>query len=536
MRPGIARYATTAQLSLEDKPAAHAQTQGAPRLPAELAARRLGADPAVLEAELRGRAHDARQQAAPRGLRLDQAAAVWHVLTSPQTVEVITGPAGTGKSRVLATAARIWDGPVFGTATSQNATNELRAAGIQMVANTTRLLADLKSGRIPPGSLIVADEGSMISITHLAAITEYAARNGCKLVLAGDQEQLAAVEGGGAMTLLADRLGSVQLAEPVRFTAVWERDASLRLRQGDVTALDEYDQHGRICGAPPDQAMDQAAYREIYGYNHPGDPIGPEPSRETPDKRAVWHEAFAALSPICGSDVQTMPDGRLWLIRDTYTAETAWAPRHVGKELRLSRLGVFDAVLSAIRADAEADAARKAGDHARAERHETLAASYRALRDHYQQRKHTLAQAMADRQKWEHATGRTRHLAIAADAELRRRHPGQKIEPLRSAEPSPISDTERKQLHPAPDSEPTETAAWIRDLAAQHQAFRGKVGERQRLRTRGEDVDWGGPGTFASWWAPHWGAILQPPKPEITPSARILELAAEHDTGPEAGD
>jgi hypothetical protein len=29
-------------------------------------------------------------------------------------------------------------------------------------------------------------------------------------------------------------------------------------------------------------------------------------------------------------------------------------------------------------------------------------------------------------------------------------------------------------------------------------------------------------------------AILQPPKPQITPSTRILELAAEHDTEPEA--
>ena len=229
-RPGVARYATTAQLSLEQKLVAHAQTQGAPRLPGELAARHLGADPAVLEAELRGRAHDARQHAAPRGLRLDQAAAVWHVLTSARTVEVITGPAGTGKTRVLATAASIWDGPVFGTATSQNATNELRQADVQVAANTTRLLADLNKGRIPSGSLIVADEGSMISITHLAVLAEYAARNRCKLVLAGDQEQLAAVEGGGAMTLLADRLGYVQLAEPVRFTAAWERGASLRLR------------------------------------------------------------------------------------------------------------------------------------------------------------------------------------------------------------------------------------------------------------------------------------------------------------------
>jgi hypothetical protein len=101
------------------------------------------------------------------------------VLASARTVEVIIGPAGTGKTRVLATAARIWDGPVVGTATSQNATNELRQAGIRVAANTTRLLADLQRGRIPPGSLILADEGSMISITHLAALTEHAARHGC---------------------------------------------------------------------------------------------------------------------------------------------------------------------------------------------------------------------------------------------------------------------------------------------------------------------------------------------------------------------
>ena len=265
-RPGVARYATAAQLTMEEQLVAHAQTQGAPRLPSDLAARRLGADPALLKAQLRGRPPEAREQPAPRGLRLDQAAAVWRVLTSARTVEIITGPAGTGKTKVLATAGSLWDGPVFGTATSQNATNELRGAGVQVAANTTRLLADLTEGRVPPGSLIVADEGSMISMTHLAAVVAFAARNSCKLILAGDQEQLAAVEGGGAMMLLADRLGYVQLAEPVRFTAAWERGASLRLRRGDATALDEYDQHGRIRGALPDQAMDQAARAYVAAY------------------------------------------------------------------------------------------------------------------------------------------------------------------------------------------------------------------------------------------------------------------------------
>jgi hypothetical protein len=92
-RPGTARYATAAQLSAEEQLTAHAQTQGAPRLSGELAARRLGADRALLEAQLRGRAQEAaRAQGTPRGLRLDQAAAAWHVLTSARTVEVITGP------------------------------------------------------------------------------------------------------------------------------------------------------------------------------------------------------------------------------------------------------------------------------------------------------------------------------------------------------------------------------------------------------------------------------------------------------------
>jgi hypothetical protein len=263
-RPGVARYATAAQLSLEDKLVAQAQAQAAPHLPHQLAARRLGTDVALLETQLREHAHDAREHTTQAGLRLDQAAAIWHVLTSPRTVEVITGPAGTGKTRALAAAAAAWDGPVVGTATSQNATNELRAAGVQTAANTTKLLSDL--GRVRPGSLLLVDEGSMISMQHLAALVDHAARTGCKLVLAGDQEQLAAVEGGGAMMLLADRLGYVQLAEPVRFSAAWERDASLRLRQGDATALDDYDQRGRIRGAPPDEAMDQAAKAYVASY------------------------------------------------------------------------------------------------------------------------------------------------------------------------------------------------------------------------------------------------------------------------------
>ena len=140
------------------------------------------------------------------------------------------------------------------------------------------------------------------------------------------------------------------------------------------------------------KASSIGAYRETYGYHHPADPIGPEPTHDAPDQRAAWHEAFLALGPADGPDVRGMPDGRLWLIRDTYTAETQWAPRHVGRELRLVRLGAHNAELNATLQHAEAQAARKNNDHDRAARHEHWAASYQAMRDHYRQPRRHLRQ------------------------------------------------------------------------------------------------------------------------------------------------
>jgi hypothetical protein len=272
----------------------------------------------------------------------------------------------------------------------------------------------------------------------------------------------------------------------------------------------------------------------MYSYDHPADPIGPEPSHHTPGQRAAWHQASATLSPAGRPGVRALPDGRLWLLRDAYAAETARAPRHPGKDLRLARLAALDATLGATRAAAETGAARKAGDHDRAARHAHLAASYRALHDFYQQREQTFTQAMTGRQEWEHATARSRQLAIAADAELRRRHPDRKIEPLRSAEPAPVNDAERQHPNLIPHPGNGE-AAWIRDLEVQQQTFRTVMNEHKKL-TIGKDAARGGLGR-ASLALRRWpDAILQQPKPEITPSAEISQRAAEHDIEPEAGD
>src|SRR5262249_35878187 len=158
-----------------------------------------------------------------------------------------------------------------------------------------------------------------------------------------------------------------------------------------------------------------------------------------------------------------------WLIRDTYGAETAWAPRHVGRELRLARLGAANAGYNATRAAAEAAAARKVGDHTRARRHEELASSYRAMSERYREQETVFTQTMADRQEWEDATAHSRRLAIAADAELRRRYSDMKVKPMHSAEPVLVSDTDREQLVLTPGNDVGGMTAWVRDLAAQRQ-------------------------------------------------------------------
>ena len=111
------------------------------------------------------------------------------------------------------------------------------------------------------------------------------------------------------------------------------------------------------------------------------------------------------------------------------------------------------------------------------------------MRDHYRELEDIFAKTMDDRHEWEHATQHSRHLAIAADAELRRRHPGQQIEPLRSAEPETLSEAQREDLVLTPGQDIGEMAEWIKDLATQRQAFREKIEERQALTIPSEDPD-----------------------------------------------
>ena len=144
---------------------------------------------------------------------------------------------------------------------------------------------------------------------------------------------------------------------------------------------------------------------------------------------------------------------------------------------------------------------------------------------------------MADRADWEAATRVQRHLAVAADAELRRRHPEQRFTPLRSAEPHPATDAQRAELALTAGRDIPEAGQWIKDLAAGRRTFADKLANRQSQMIPSEDPDYGDLcQAFPSWTGSGKGAILQPPKPQIRPSARVLERVADRDADIEAGE
>jgi len=263
-RHGGMRYATGAQLVMEERMLAQARAEGAPRLTRAEAARVLGADPERLQDALAGRVHGPQDARTGTGLRADQAAAAWSMLTDGRRVSVLNAPAGSGKTHVLAALRRAWEsaglGPVIGITTSQSARNTL-AAGIPESYNTAQFLGHLPGQRgargplpIVPGSLLSVDEASTVSGPDLADLISLAEATDSKVILAGDTGQLQAVENGGGMALLADQLGYVQLAQPTRFRASWEQAACLRLRAGDASVLAEYDQHGCRTGKRQDRA------------------------------------------------------------------------------------------------------------------------------------------------------------------------------------------------------------------------------------------------------------------------------------------
>ena len=88
--------------------------------------------------------------------------------------------------------------------------------------------------------------------------------HGAKVAVTGDPLQLQAPEGGGGMDMLDRHLGHVELSEASRFRPAWEREATLRLRQGDITVLADYREHDRLHAGTAEQIAEEAARAYLH--------------------------------------------------------------------------------------------------------------------------------------------------------------------------------------------------------------------------------------------------------------------------------
>jgi len=200
----------------------------------------------------------------PGGLVLsdEQQQMVRQLVTSGHGIEIVRARAGTGKTTAIDAARELWEHESFrviGGALAGRAADELRARGGIDSYTIHGLLHDLDRGgewSLADRTVLVVDEAGMVGSRQLSRLLDHAAEGNAKVVLIGDERQLAAVEAGGGFAALADRLGAIELKEVHRQQHAWDRAALDQLRHGDISEwIAAYEQHGRLvpCQGADDQ-------------------------------------------------------------------------------------------------------------------------------------------------------------------------------------------------------------------------------------------------------------------------------------------
>ncbi len=182
---------------------------------------------------------------------------------------LVVGPAGAGKTRMLATAVgdlHVHTRPVIGLAPTGKAAAVLGAETGVAADTIAKFIHDLDQPSAGstwwdpgPGTTIIVDEAGMVRTADLERLVDHAQRSRWRLVLVGDPHQLQAVGRGGMFAELCETGRTIELDRLHRFEQPWEATASLGLRAGDSRALATYATYGRIRPGTFDEHLDTIA-------------------------------------------------------------------------------------------------------------------------------------------------------------------------------------------------------------------------------------------------------------------------------------
>jgi hypothetical protein len=200
----------------------------------------------------------------------DQQAMVRDVCQGGLGVALVVGRAGTGKTFTLGMARHAWQLEGYrplATAPTGIATVSLEAEGFEEAATCDRLLGDLDRGqeRLDARTVLVVDEAGMLGSRKLARLLDHARQARAKVVLVGDDRQLAAIDAGGGFRALRLRLGASELIENRRQQQAWEREALELVRGGLVEeAVAAYRTHDRVVAADSKPASTLALLQDWW--------------------------------------------------------------------------------------------------------------------------------------------------------------------------------------------------------------------------------------------------------------------------------
>ena len=177
---------------------------------------------------------------------------------------------GTGKTFALGIARHAWqlDGyRLLASAPTGIATLSLQGEGFEDVATCDRLLLDLEKGheQLDARTVLVVDEAGMLGSRKLTRLLEHAQHAQAKVVLVGDDRQLAAIDAGGGFRALRLRLGASELTENRRQQQAWEREALDLVRSGLVEeAVAAYQARERVVAADSKPAATLALLQDWW--------------------------------------------------------------------------------------------------------------------------------------------------------------------------------------------------------------------------------------------------------------------------------
>ncbi|MBV8960137.1 MAG: relaxase domain-containing protein, partial [Actinobacteria bacterium] len=177
--------------------------------------------------------------AARPSLSAEQRRAVEAVTTRTEPVAVVVGQAGSGKTFALDAARAAWQGAgqqVIGAALAARAARQLEVGSGIPSSTITSLLSDLDDGRraLGPDHVVVIDEAGMVGTRDLHRLVHATAAASAKLVLVGDNRQLAEIAAGGLFSAFARRLGCAELTENRRIRDGIQRAVAHALRDRDI--------------------------------------------------------------------------------------------------------------------------------------------------------------------------------------------------------------------------------------------------------------------------------------------------------------